>query len=458
MITKNLTKLKPLANINQTRSFWSELRDKYVDLPKPKNVDYYTKLQFSDLEKLRKQPKQYKTLTREFIHNSLYHPNYGYFSKQALIFSPLKPFEFGKIRDHLEFMNLVAGEYKELEDEVNVIDDVNRQVWHTPTELFKPHYGESIANYLVNKFKKEFKAGENLIIYEIGAGNGTLMMNILDYIKREHPDIYSITRYNIVEISNQLSKKQLESNLLPNQLSHLHHHLNLVNKSILDFDQIVNDKCFVIALEVIDNFSHDVIRYDNQSGDIAQGLVAVDDNGDMEEVYEYVNDPLIKEYLDIRDKVGFRSPLQNLSLADKLKNQLPFSKNLSKPEFLPTMTYKLVKKLKHNFPNHHLIMSDFYELPDTIEGIDAPVIQTRFENTMIPCSTYLVELGYFDIFFPTNFELLRDVYNEVLGTKAGQVVHQKDFLLENGLLENTRTKSGENPMLNYYENNKFLLS
>lgn len=35
---------------------------------------------------------------------------------------------------------------------------------------------------------------EDLIIYEMGAGNGTLMANILDYIKKDHPDVYERTR------------------------------------------------------------------------------------------------------------------------------------------------------------------------------------------------------------------------------------------------------------------------
>ena len=49
---------------------------------------------------------------------------------------------------------------------------------------------------------------EDLVIYEIGAGNGTLAMDILDYIRSAYPEVYECTHYNIVEISGRLAKSQ----------------------------------------------------------------------------------------------------------------------------------------------------------------------------------------------------------------------------------------------------------
>ncbi|KAJ2792817.1 hypothetical protein H4R20_006720 [Coemansia guatemalensis] len=84
---------------------------------------------------------------------------------------------------------------------------------------------------------------------------------------------------------------------------------------------------------------------------------------------------------------------------------------------------------------------------------------------MVPCETYLVQPGWFDIFFPTNFELLQQVYNVVCRASAAanglgksQVWSQRNFALQNADLPKTSTRSGENPMLEFYENNKFLLS
>ncbi|EEB97716.1 hypothetical protein MPER_02910, partial [Moniliophthora perniciosa FA553] len=69
-------------------------------------------------------------LARDFIEDSLYNPHYGYFSKKATIFNwSDKPFEFGHIRDATEFDSMVARRYASYEEE--------KQLWHTPTELFK---------------------------------------------------------------------------------------------------------------------------------------------------------------------------------------------------------------------------------------------------------------------------------------------------------------------------------
>lgn len=76
-------------------------------------------------------------LTRDFIDDSLYNPNYGYFSKQAVIFSPDTDFDFTELRDHLQFLNILGQMYKDIENDVDEVDEVARQVWHTPTELFK---------------------------------------------------------------------------------------------------------------------------------------------------------------------------------------------------------------------------------------------------------------------------------------------------------------------------------
>ena len=54
--------------------------------------------------------------------------------------------------------------------------------------------------------------------------------------------------------------------------------------------------------------------------------------------------------------------------------------------------------------------------------MNAPVVQTRYQNTTVPCETLFVRQGYFDIFFPTNFENLRDMYEHVLADPTARVV------------------------------------
>lgn len=97
----------------------------------------YPRLTAYDTAKFKTPGKRNKMLVRDFIDDSLYNPNYGYFSKQAVIFSPETDFDFNGMRDHLEFMNILGQLYKDMEGEADEVDEVARQVWHTPTELFK---------------------------------------------------------------------------------------------------------------------------------------------------------------------------------------------------------------------------------------------------------------------------------------------------------------------------------
>ncbi|KAI8353490.1 S-adenosyl-L-methionine-dependent methyltransferase [Mortierella sp. GBAus27b] len=364
-----------------------------------------------DTAKSKSMPHEVKMLVREFIDDSLYHPHYGYFSKQAVIFSPETDFEFDKIKDNMEFLDRIADKYKEVEDDMDVRDEVARQVWHTPTELFKPWYGYAIAKYIVTEYKLNNYPHKDLIIYEMGAGNGTLMLNILDYIQQFEPSVYERTHYRIIEISKKLAQRQGERQEV-RDVTRRHSCVEVIHKSIFEWDTLVPDDCFFVGMEVLDNFSHDLIRYDSVTEEPLQGMVAIDEEG---------------------------------------------------PEFIPTRLLVLLEILKSHFPHHRLVLSDFFTLPEAIPGTDAPVVQTRYQGTMVPCSTYMVMPGMFDIFFPTNFELLRDMYQQVcrpaLGMeKSVKVQTQKQFLERYGDLEKTRTYSGENPMLMYYENNKMFLS
>jgi len=209
-----------------------------------------------------------------------------------------------------------------------------------------------------------------------------------------------------------------------------------------------------------------VIRYDTATETPMQGLVVIDENGDFEEIYEPLTDPLILQYLSLRSQTRYKTPvLYDRRWFRKFLEQLPLAPNLTTAEFLPTKALVLLEILRDYFPRHQLVVSDFFKLPDTIDGVDAPVVQTRYKQTMVPCSTYMVQPGYFDIFFPTNFQLFKDIYQlvcragEIKDQKSDiEVLSQKEFLLQNADLTRTKTKSGENPMLLYYENVKFFLT
>ena len=88
------------------------------------------------LENETKPPLGVKMLVRDFIEDSLYNPNYGYFPKQATIFNAKDTtFDFPSLRDSAEFQEEVGAKYAAYG--ANKHDGPGRQLWHTPTELFK---------------------------------------------------------------------------------------------------------------------------------------------------------------------------------------------------------------------------------------------------------------------------------------------------------------------------------
>ncbi len=67
-------------------------------------------------------------LTRTFIHDSLYNPTYGYFSKKAHIFSLPSNIEYHSLKDSIHFQKLIASFYKQEDDDLLEVDDIARQV------------------------------------------------------------------------------------------------------------------------------------------------------------------------------------------------------------------------------------------------------------------------------------------------------------------------------------------
>lgn len=336
------------------------------------------------------------------------------------------------MHDEAEFNYLVDQSYKEFEDALDELHfDENRQLWHTPTELFQPHYGEAIARYLITNYKMTLYPYHDLIIYEMGAGNGTLMRNILDYIRDNDPEVYARTQFRVIEISSQLHS--LQKTALSTAASDPDHleHVELINTSIFDWSQTVLQPCFFLALEVIDNFGHDSLRYDPYTTQPLQGSVLIDDQGEFYEYYSPTIDPLVSSYLDLRNRVArapFRTPLTfPPTLIRRFLHTLPFAANLTIPEYIPTRLMQFFQILSTHFPHHRLILSDFTALPDAVSGISAPVVQTRYQRRTIPVTTPFVHQGYFDIFFPTNFDLMEDMYRAITG-KLSRVRGQREWL------------------------------
>ncbi|CCM00250.1 uncharacterized protein FIBRA_02279 [Fibroporia radiculosa] len=480
-------------------------RISFQDVPDAEHVNY-KRVTANDLEAHREPPRRVKMLVRDFIEDSLYNPHYGYFPKQADIFTARDHIDFRSLRNTVQFQEEVARRYAEYGPDG---DGPGRQIWHTPTELFQPWYGRAIGQCLVSEYLLKYFPYEDFVIYEIGAGNGTLALDILDYIQEQYPEVYDRTRYNIIEISGNLARLQRE------KLSAKHPCVKVMHQSVFHWDKREPQPCFFIAMEVIDNFAHDMIRYDLRTLEPYQGIVTIDGHGDFSTYYTRVTDPLISSFLALRRRLMHPPPVPRLlELSPTLRTfytNLPFAPNLSAPEYIPTRLLSLLRTLRRHFPRHRLLLSDFSSLPDTIEGVTAPVVQTRYRNETVPCTTLLVKQGYFDIFFPTNFDRLRDMYEHILsqplplsaaetalprsplstsasslsvgsdffssyhpknrrpptdgvasasgipvGERKSSVFTHAEFLSTYADLGKTRLRSGENPILDLYQNVKFL--
>lgn len=108
----------------------------------------------------------------------------------------------------------------------------------------QPWYGRAIAKCLVSEYLLKYFPYEDFIIYEIGAGNGTLARDILDHLRAEYPEVYDRTTYNIIEISASLAALQRR------KLAG-HACVRVSHKSVFHWDTTEPAPCFFLAMEVI---------------------------------------------------------------------------------------------------------------------------------------------------------------------------------------------------------------
>ena len=105
----------------------------FDDAPNPEHVSY-KRFTSNNLEAFKHPPRRVKMLVRDYIEDSLYNPHYGYFSKRATIVTSPKHIDFATLRDSAEFQEEVAKRYVSYgKDEPGP----GKQLWHTPTEIFK---------------------------------------------------------------------------------------------------------------------------------------------------------------------------------------------------------------------------------------------------------------------------------------------------------------------------------
>ena len=169
-------------------------------------------------------------LVRDFISTSLYHPSKGYFNTHKVISTPSLPLNFGQFEGQRDYVNSLRNLY-----------GAHSESWTTSVEIFSPTFGEGLLNWILSLYNRQ----EPLLIFEMGAGNGTCSRDILNCLKHKHPDIYETCTYTIMDLSLELCI--LQTRVLADHSQHV----RIVNKSAADWNEICEDQCFFIGLEVI---------------------------------------------------------------------------------------------------------------------------------------------------------------------------------------------------------------
>jgi hypothetical protein len=124
-----------VRNPDEPRDKWNYNSTSFNDKPSDEHVGYKL-VDANFLEAGVTLPRRVKMLARDFIEDSLYNPNYGYFPKQATIFDAQDSIvNFSTLRDSVEFQEEVAQKYAAYGADRH--EGPGRQLWHTPTELFK---------------------------------------------------------------------------------------------------------------------------------------------------------------------------------------------------------------------------------------------------------------------------------------------------------------------------------
>ena len=121
-----------------------------------------------------------QVLVREFIRESLYNPQTGYFTQTDCVSSPSEPIRFTELWGRWDYTLTLQNLYA-----------TSKQAWSTPVEIFQPWYSYAIANYISTQHTCQ---SHPLNIVEVGGGNGTNALHILSFFKQNHPQIYDTMR------------------------------------------------------------------------------------------------------------------------------------------------------------------------------------------------------------------------------------------------------------------------
>lgn len=399
-------------------------------------------------------------LTRDFIHDRLYNPNGGYFCQKNV--------QIGELSEPINFKELLG--YEQYTRELS--EKYPKNAWLTPSELFRPWYGFTIANYIHQVYIRQTRDGKKpkLKIIEAGAGAGSAAEAILFFFKNYEAQLYSTMDYKIVDLSPQMCERAAQKLSVNHKRLLDRGQIKIINDSILNYSERDDTLTFVLFLEVFDNMPHDRIYYSDDKKDWAyETLVETLDQGTEKESYkeikQAISDPFVREMVDIYRSMPesdyYDEAKATQGMSERLVRWMYRTKD-TKNVFLPTVTLKMLKNIQRVLPGHHLIAADFDGLRDAQSvhrGINHPIISKKLERSheKHDYQTYLVGRGEADIFFPTDFQLISTMYKHVCNRKS-TILKTHEFVDEFAKEKWCETKSGYNPLKEDFLNTSIITS
>ena len=211
---------------------------------------------------------------------------------------------------------------------------------------------------------------------------------------------------------------------------------------------------------------HDKVNFcPNEKDWKYQAMVELESNKSIKdkEIQVPIEDPLISEGLTFY-KNFLNENHQEIETNRFLNffHRKNFWINQKKSVFLPTICLKMLKHLRDNINNHHIIIADFDSLKsekNMIQAVNAPIVSKKLKKSheKYDFDTYLVKQGEADIFFPTNFYLLKNMYLEICKKKC-LVMKSHEFINEFAKEKWAETRSGYNPLKEDFLNTSILIT
>lgn len=100
---------------------------------------------------------------------------------------------------------------------------------------------------------------------EIGPGTGTMADSVLDFYKNYNLQMYKNCEYVLVEISPELALRCEQLMMKNHPQLYKEGKIKIYNASIFDFNKRIDDHCFVLGMEILDNMPHDRLFFNEET-------------------------------------------------------------------------------------------------------------------------------------------------------------------------------------------------